>query len=81
MNRGWAAYLTLASVELVGGTPAAPLADLNGGDLQALYTRSRTTLTDEQAKFIILYRQYGRSDSGGQQPGGSRPAQPASPTT
>jgi hypothetical protein len=32
MNRGWSAYLTLSSIELVGGTPTAPLADLNGGD-------------------------------------------------
>jgi hypothetical protein len=59
MNRGWSAYLTLSSVELVGGTPTAPLADLNGGDLQTLYNTLKTTLTDEQAKFIVLYRQYG----------------------
>jgi hypothetical protein len=59
MNRGWAAYLTIASVELMGGSPTAPLVDLNSGDLQTLYNSLKTTLTDEQAKFIVLYRQYG----------------------
>ena len=59
MNRGWAAYLTIDSVELVGGRPPAGLIDLNGPDLKALYDALKVKLTDEQAKFIVLYRQYG----------------------
>jgi hypothetical protein len=83
MNRGWSAYLTIASVELMGGAAAAAMIDLNNQDLQALYTALAAQLTDEQAKFIILYRQYGQPSGGGQgqegpgrsgdSPGGSAP--------
>jgi len=34
--RGWSAYLTIASVELMGGSPAAPMVDLNSGDLHLI---------------------------------------------
>ncbi|HMP05288.1 MAG TPA: type II secretion system protein GspK, partial [Lacipirellulaceae bacterium] len=71
MNRGWAAYLTLHSVENLAGSALAPRIDLNGNDLQALYNALKSTLTDEQAKFIVLYRQHGApAASAGQQPGG-----------
>ncbi len=86
MNRGWSAYLTITSVELLGGSPAAPLADLNGGDLQALYNALKGTLTDEQAKFVILYRQYGAPQGGGEpsenggQPGGEGGGDSRGPT-
>jgi DNA uptake protein ComE-like DNA-binding protein len=105
MNRGWSAYLTLDSVELMGGAAAAgvsttgtggapsgsatagaaasgQMVDLNSGDLQTLYTTLQSALGDEQAKFIILYRQYGQPpQSGGQagpgQPGGNQAAGPS----
>jgi hypothetical protein len=64
MNRGWAAYLTTSSLERMGGAPTAPLVDLNGGNLQTLYDGLKTKLTDEQAKFIVLYRQFGSSGGG-----------------
>jgi DNA uptake protein ComE-like DNA-binding protein len=101
MNRGWRAYLTLDSVELMGGAAtmaatsgagaagsasgsstaaaatAGQMVDLNSGDLQTLYTTLQSALGDEQAKFIILYRQYGQPSQGGQggpgQPGGGQP--------
>ncbi len=66
MNRGWSAYLTITSVELMGGAAAAAMIDLNNQDLQALSTALAEQLTDEQAKFIILYRQYGQPAGGGQ---------------
>lgn len=59
MNRGWASYLTVHSVEAGQGVGAAKLIDLNSQNLQTLYKDLQTALTDEQAKFIILYRQYG----------------------
>jgi hypothetical protein len=64
MNRGWSAYLTTSSVERMGGSPTAPLVDLNGGSMQTLYDGLKTKLTDEQAKFIVLYRQFGSSGGG-----------------
>jgi hypothetical protein len=65
MNRGWSAYLTTSSVERMGGAPTAPLVDLNGSNLQTLYDGLKTKLTDEQAKFIVLYRQFGSSGGNG----------------
>lgn len=77
MNRGWSAYLTLDSVEALGGSAAAPMTDVNSGDLNTLYNTLKTSLSDDQAKFIILYRQYGQPPAGGAgqpgQPGGGQP--------
>ncbi len=74
MNRGWSAYLTIASVEAMGGSAAAPLVDLNGGGLQAVYDAlKKASLTDEQAKFIILYRQFGATGAQGQGQGAGGP--------
>jgi len=86
-NRGWSAYLTLTSVENVGPQPGAVggPANVNDPNLQSLYNSLKSALTDEQAKFIILYRQYGGAPSGataggnaGTAPGG-QPAQAAAP--
>jgi DNA uptake protein ComE-like DNA-binding protein len=68
LNRGWAAYLTVSSVEAM--QPASALAttttstaatklDLNNQNLQELYTALQKAVGDEMAKFIIVYRQYG----------------------
>jgi hypothetical protein len=57
----------------MGGSPTAPLADLNGPDLQALHNALKQTLTDEQAKFVVLYRQYGVPPSGGAGQAGGGP--------
>ncbi|MAT73501.1 MAG: hypothetical protein CMJ58_28805 [Planctomycetaceae bacterium] len=59
LNRGWAAYLTVDSVESFKLSTGESRANVNGTDLQALYQQLGTTLSDEQAKFIILARQYG----------------------
>ena len=58
-NRGWAAYLTVASVEAMQD-PAAALPDLNGKNLQQLHAALKKNGLDEgQANFIVIYRQYG----------------------
>jgi hypothetical protein len=77
MNRGWSAYLTITSVEAVGGSLTAPLVNLNNPDLTTLYNALKTSLTEEQAKFLILYRQYGQPPQGGG-PGQGRDGQPGS---
>jgi hypothetical protein len=71
INRGWAGYLTVHSVEAGGGAGGAKLIDLNSQDLQTLYKDLQTALTDEQAKFIILYRQYGGQPTNGTQTNGA----------
>ncbi len=69
----------MTSVETLGAPPGAtggPL-DVNGGDLEKLYNGFKTVLDDGQAKFIVVYRQYG--NAGGQnggQPGGQPGQQP-----
>jgi hypothetical protein len=73
MNRGWSAYFTISSVELMGGAAASAMIDLNNQDLQSLYKSLAAQLTDEQAKFLILYRQYGQPSSGGQGQGDGGP--------
>jgi hypothetical protein len=62
-NRGWSAYLTTTSVEALAPPLGGP-ADVNGPQLQQLYNALKTARLDEsQAKFIILYRQYGPSNN------------------
>jgi DNA uptake protein ComE-like DNA-binding protein len=71
LNRGWSAYLTLASAEAMAGGVGGRV-DVNGPQLQTIYNSLKTSLDDGQAKFIILYRQYGASNT--QQP--SEPGRP-----
>ncbi|RIK70074.1 MAG: hypothetical protein DCC67_20955, partial [Planctomycetota bacterium] len=59
MNRGWSAYLTTSSVESMAPAAGTALVDLNGSDLQKLYNDLKPTIGDDQAKFLVLYRQYG----------------------
>jgi DNA uptake protein ComE-like DNA-binding protein len=68
LNRGWSSYLTLNSVEAMAAALGGPV-DVNGPDLQSLYNSLKTSLDDGEAKFIILYRQYGASNNN-QQAGG-----------
>jgi hypothetical protein len=63
MDRGWSGYLTLYSMEKNVNASGAPRIDLNQDDLQALYDSLAATLNEDWAKFIILYRQNGASDS------------------
>ncbi|HEX6960447.1 MAG TPA: hypothetical protein VF175_01160 [Lacipirellula sp.] len=69
LNRGWSAYLTVSSVENFQQSPSTGAAaststalarlDLNGQNLQQLYTSLQSVVGDDMAKFIIVYRQYG----------------------
>ncbi len=59
MNRGWAAYLTLHSMEL-NTTPDGDLKiDLNQDDMENLYNELAETVGTEWATFIVAYRQNG----------------------
>ena len=69
LNRGWSAYLTTASVEAMQQASAAASGastsagatkvDLNGQNLQTLYDSLKSTIGDDKAKFLVVYRQYG----------------------
>ena len=63
MDRGWSGYLTLHGIEKNVTSLGAPRIDLNMDDLEALYDSLSTTLNADWAKFIVLYRQNGPSDS------------------
>lgn len=75
LNRGWAAYLTVNSVEAMRGLDGAPLLDLNAAKLQQLYTDLGKVIDDDKAKFIIAYRQFGAQPAtdAAQAGGGSTP--------
>jgi DNA uptake protein ComE-like DNA-binding protein len=63
MDRGWSGYLTLNSMEKNVNSSGAPRIDLNQDDLEALYESISTTLNEDWAKFIVLYRQNGAANS------------------
>lgn len=63
MDRGWSGYLTLCGAEKNVSSTGAPRIDLNGDDLETLYENLCTVLNEDWAKFIILYRQNGASES------------------
>ncbi|MEQ8837101.1 MAG: type II secretion system protein GspK [Lacipirellulaceae bacterium] len=61
LNLGLSAYLTVSSAEnILSSDPSSgPRIDINTPALQQLHTALSTQLTAEEAKFVILYRQYG----------------------
>ena len=59
LNRGWAAYLTLDSAEKNVRSDGQPKIDVNMDDLEELHQQLAEVLTDEEANFIIAYRQGG----------------------
>ncbi|MBX3425217.1 MAG: general secretion pathway protein GspK [Pirellulales bacterium] len=86
ITRGWAAYLTVDGVESFPQASGGKRINLNGPNLQTLYSELGQVLTDEQAKFLILMRQYGAQQNlaggqgqppdggpGGQRGGGQQP--------
>ncbi len=62
MNRGWAGYLTLHSLELNLNDNGEPKIDLNQDDLEELYDELETALGSEWATFIVAFRQNGPHD-------------------
>jgi DNA uptake protein ComE-like DNA-binding protein len=59
MEHGWAAYLTLYSMESNLRDDGSAKINLNGGDLKKLYDELQKSLGDEWATFIVAYRQNG----------------------
>ncbi len=77
-DRGWAAQMTLYSVEANLQPDGTPRIDLNNSDLQALSDQLSQVFTQEWVNFIIAYRQNGPAPqtrstggSGGSGSGGS----------
>ncbi len=60
--RGWAAYLTLFSMELNVRPDGSAKININQDDLEDLYNRSEAELGSQVATFIIGYRQNGPYD-------------------
>jgi len=65
LDRGWVGYLTLQSQEKNVNSLGEPRIDLNMDDLELLYENIATTLNEDWAKFIVLYRQYGPHEGDG----------------
>ena len=64
MSRGWAAYLTLHSIESNLQLDGQPKIYVNQGDLEALYDELIEVLDEQWATFIVALRRYGPSPSG-----------------
>ena len=73
LNRGLSAYLTVHSMERVTNPDGKAKIDVNGKNLKKLYRQLRKAVSEDAAKFIILYRQNGavQSDSTGGAEGGA----------
>jgi DNA uptake protein ComE-like DNA-binding protein len=66
MDRGWQAYITLYAMEKNVRADGAPRIFLNSDDLETLHSDLQSALTDPKAAdFVILYRQFGASNSAG----------------
>ncbi len=59
MNQGWAAYLTLYSMEKNVKPDGTPRINLNGDDMQTLYDDLSDALGATAATYIVAYRQNG----------------------
>jgi len=59
MNRGWAAYLTLYSMELNTNPDGELKIDLNQDDMENLFNELSDRVGAEWATFIVAYRQNG----------------------
>ena len=59
MEHGWAAYLTLYSMESTLRQDGTPKINLNDADLEKLYNELKKAFGDEWATFIVAYRQNG----------------------
>lgn len=65
-DRGWSAYLTIHSREQNTDPSGIPLIDLNNTELEFLYQDLSLAVGEDLAKFIVLYKQYGPSNTSGQ---------------
>ena len=60
-NRGWSAYLTVHSAEANTNAEGQPRVNVNGNDLQQLYSDLTQVIDSSWATFIVAYRQNGAS--------------------
>lgn len=63
MDRGWSAYLTVHSSERPVTPDGGNRVNVNMQDMKTLHDDLRQVLDEDQASFIVLYRQYGASDA------------------
>jgi len=63
MNRGWAAYLTLYSLEMNLNPDGKEKIDLNQDDLEKLHNALKEVVDEEWATFIVAFRQNGPYES------------------
>jgi hypothetical protein len=63
LTRGWAAYLTLHSLETNLRPDGEPKVYLNQEDMETLYSELEEVLDPQWAAFIVAYRQYGPADT------------------
>lgn len=66
-SRGWSAFLTIYSREANVDSQGLAYTFLNDSELETLFEKLAPAVGDDLAKFIILYRQYGPSNSSGRQ--------------
>jgi type II secretory pathway component PulK len=76
-SRGLSAYLTIYSREQNTDKTGQALVFVNDSDVAALYERLAADITDDLAKFLVMYRQYGPSEGsssggGGKSKGGGK---------
>ncbi|MCS7045930.1 MAG: type II secretion system protein GspK, partial [Gemmataceae bacterium] len=65
-DRGLSEFLTIYSREHNTDASGQPLTYVNDTDLEALYEKLSITAGEELAKFLVMYRQYGPSNTSGQ---------------
>ncbi|MFO0967073.1 MAG: type II secretion system protein GspK [Gemmataceae bacterium] len=66
-DRGWSAYLTIHSREQAINSQGQPLVYINDDDLEKVYEQvGGYTDSDDLAKYVLIYRQYGPSSTTGQ---------------
>jgi hypothetical protein len=63
LTRGWAAYLTLHSLETNLRPDGEPKVYLNQEDMETLYNELEEVLDPQWATFIVAYRQYGPAET------------------
>lgn len=68
MNRGWAAYLTLWSLESNLRPDGSPRINLNQDDLETLFEEVQKVAGDKVATYVVAWRQARQNDTSNQQP-------------
>ncbi len=68
MNCGWAAYLTLWSLESNLRPDGTPRINLNQDDLETLFEQVKEVAGDKAATYVVAWRQASQDDTGNQAP-------------